>query len=100
MKYHGIEVPPTALKQFCERHRIRRLSFFGSVLRADFCAESDVDVLVAFEQGATPGLEFFDMQDELSQLLDRKVDMHTEASLSKYFRDQVVREAEVQYDAA
>ena len=70
-----------------------------SVLRDDFRPESDIDVLVEFEPGARTGLAFFAMQDELSAILGRKVDLNTPGFLGKYFRDQVLREAEVQYDA-
>jgi uncharacterized protein len=100
MTYHGIQIPRQRMPEFCQRHRIRKLSLFGSILREDFGPESDVDVLVEFEPGATPGLEFFSMQEELSQIIGRKADLHTAASLSKYFRDQVIAEAEVQYVAA
>lgn len=70
---------------------------FGSALRDDFTAESDVDVLVEFEKGREPGFAFFDMQDELAELLGRAVDMHTPNFLSRYFRDKVLQKAEVQY---
>lgn len=100
MSYHGINIPREAIASFCRRNYIRRLSLFGSILRDDFRSDSDVDVLVEFVPGRTPGLAFFAMQDELSDLLGRKVDLHTAGSLSKYFRDQVLAEAEVQYDAA
>lgn len=100
MAYHGIDLSRDEIAEFCRRHRIRRLSLFGSVLRDDFGADSDIDVLVEFERGATPGLAFFTMQDELTEIIGRKVDLHTAASLSKYFRDEVLAEAEVQYDAA
>ncbi len=70
---------------------------FGSVLRADFGPDSDVDVLVEFEQDRTPGLAFFSMQEELGTLLGRKVDLNTPRCLSRYFRDDVLREAEVLY---
>ena len=73
---------------------------FGSALREDFGPHSDVDVLVEFEPGRTPGLAFFSMQDELSRLFGRTVDLRTPASLSRYFRDQVLSEAEDQYVAA
>ena len=100
MAYHGIEIPCDEIALFCRRHRIRRLSLFGSILREDFGPDSDVDVLVEFEPGATPGLAFFAMQDELTEIFGRKVDLHTAASLSKYFCDEVLAQAEVQYDAA
>jgi predicted nucleotidyltransferase len=100
MTYHGINISREAIASFCKRHHIRRLSLFGSILRDEFRADSDIDVLVEFEPGNTPGLAFFAMQEELSDLLRRRVDLHTAGSLSKYFRDQVLAEAEVQYDAA
>jgi predicted nucleotidyltransferase len=100
MSYHNIKIPPEVIAAFCRRHHIQRLSLFGSILRSDFRPDSDVDVLVEFELGHTPGLAFFAMQDELSELLGRNVDLHTAGSLSNYFRNQVLAEAEVQYDAA
>ena len=100
MTYHNIDLSRDAIATYCEQHQIRRLSLFGSILRDDFADDSDVDVLVEFCPGHTPGLAFFAMQDGLSDLLGRQVDLHTVASLSKYFRDRVLAEAEVQYDAA
>ena len=96
------QVPIAAdeIAAFCRRHHIRRLALFGSVLRDDFCPGSDVDVLVEFEPGHTPGLDFFDMQDELSTVLGHNVDLNTPNFLSPYFRDRVMAEAEVLYDAA
>ena len=79
---------------------MRRLAFFGSVLRSDFTPTSDVDVLVEFESGHAPGLAFFTMERELSEILGRKVDLNTPGFLSRYFRDQVLAEAESQYVAA
>lgn len=98
--FANIDVRADVLSDFCRRHHIRRLCLFGSVLRDDFTSHSDVDVLVEFEPGKTPGLAFFGMQDELSELFGRKVDLNTLAFLSRYFRDQVLREAKVVYDAA
>ncbi len=95
-----IDVPADEIAEFCRRHHIRRLAFFGSVLRDDFRPDSDVDVLVEFEEGKTPGLAFFGMQEELSELLGRRVDLNTPGCLSPYFRDQVLREVETLYDAA
>jgi predicted nucleotidyltransferase len=97
--YHGIELPRERIAEFCRRNGIRRLSLFGSVLREDFGQSSDIDVLVEFAPGRTPGLAFFGMQDELSRMLGRPVDLNTPGFLSDYFRDEVLREAEVQYDA-
>ena len=86
---------------FCRRHHIRRLALFGSVLRDDFRPDSDVDVLIEFEAGATAGfLRLAAMEIELSEMLRRKVDLRTPAELSRYSRDEVLRMAEVQYAAA
>ncbi len=95
-----IEIPQAEIEAFRRKHHIRRLALFGSVLREDFTDESDIDVLVEFEPGHTPGFAFFDMERELSALLGRKVDLNTPGFLSPYFRDDVMREAEVRYDAA
>ncbi|MEP7310348.1 MAG: nucleotidyltransferase family protein [Acidobacteriota bacterium] len=96
----NISVDPQRVAEFCRQNGIRRLAVFGSALRNDFGPESDIDVLVEFEAGRTPGFRFFSMQDELSRLFDRPVDLHTPASLSRYFRNQVLAEAEDQYVAA
>jgi len=85
---------------FCRSHHVRRLAFFGSVLRDDFTPVSDIDVLVEFEPGHVPGLAFFSMERELTEILGRKVDLNTPGFLSRYFRDQVLAEAETQYVAA
>lgn len=87
------------VRDFCRRNHIRKLSFFGSVLRDDFSPTSDVDVLVEFEPGAVVGLfELYDMEQSLSRILGgRKVEINTPSSLSKYFKDQVLTEAETAY---
>jgi uncharacterized protein len=95
-----IPIVRDALTDFCRRHGIRRLALFGSVVRDDFGPESDIDVLVEFQPGRTPGLAFFEMQDELSRILGRKVDLNTPGFLSRYFRDEVLTEAEDLYVAA
>lgn len=95
-----VEIPRDELAAYCRRNHIRRLALFGSVLREDFGPESDVDVLVEFEEGHVPGLRFFRLQRELGDLFGRSVDLHTPGSLSPYFREQVLEEAAVQYDAA
>jgi hypothetical protein len=94
-----ISIDREKIAEFCRRHHIRRLSLFGSVLRDDFGSDSDVDVLVEFETGHVPGLAFFGMEAELSQILGRKVDLSTLQFLSRYFRDEVLNEAEEQYVA-
>jgi hypothetical protein len=94
-----IAIPIAEIDDFCKRHRIRKLSLFGSVLTHDFRPESDVDVLVEFETGAVVGLiRMAGMEIELSDLLGRKADLRTSEELSKYFREEVVRTAEVLYE--
>ncbi len=93
----NISLPQDQIAEFCRRHHIRRLALFGSVLGDDFGPESDLDVLVEFAPGRTPGFAFVAMQDELSDLLGRKVDLNTPQCLIRYFRDEVVAESEVQY---
>jgi predicted nucleotidyltransferase len=85
------------LADFCRLHHIRKLSFFGSILREDFGPTSDVDVLVEFDPEYVPGLAFFSMEAELSVLLGKKVDLNTPNWLSKYFRDEILQEVSVQY---
>lgn len=85
------------LADFCRRRGIRRRALFGSVLGEAFGLDSDIDVLVEFEPGQTPGLEFFEAEAELSELAGRKIDLSTPAFLSRYFRDDVLRSAVVQY---
>jgi uncharacterized protein len=97
----GIGIPKERIAEFCRRNHIRRLALFGSVLRDDFGPASDVDVLVEFEAGARVGLlRLAGMEIELGEILARKVDLNTPGFLSDYFRDQVLAEAEVQFDAA
>ncbi len=92
-----IQIPFSKLEDFCKHNCINKLSLFGSVLRNDFTDESDVDLLVEFQEGKTPGLKIVDLEDELSQMLGRKVDLRTPAELSRFFRDRVVREAVLIY---
>ena len=98
MVIRHVDIPSERIAEFCRRHHIRRLALFGSVLRDDFTADSDLDVLVEFEEGHTPGLAFFGMQEELSEILGREVDLNTPGFLSRYFRDAVLREAVVAYE--
>src|SRR3954447_12381798 len=98
MLAQNLAISSVALADFCRKHYIRKLAFFGSVLGDQFGADSDVDILVEFEEGHVPGFAFFDLQDELSALLGRQVDLHTPKSLSRYFRAQVVADATVLYE--
>ena len=95
-----LAIDKAGIADFCRRHHIARLAIFGSALRYDFRPDSDVDVLVDFEPGHVPGFfRLFDMEEELSALFEgRKVDLRTPEDLSRYFRDRVVAEAEVQFD--
>jgi predicted nucleotidyltransferase len=95
-----ITIDLNALSDFCVKNHIHKLSLFGSAVRADFQPESDLDLLVEFDPGHTPGLAFFSLSDDLSGLFGRKVDLNTAQSLSPYFREQVLSEIEVLYDAA
>lgn len=100
MSRSTVEIPEGAVAEFCRRHRIRKLALFGSALRPDFRADSDIDVLVEFERGQTPGLiTMAAIEIELSGILGRKADLRTAGDLSKYFRDEVIRTAEVKYSA-
>jgi predicted nucleotidyltransferase len=93
-----IDVPRDRIAAFCKKHHIRRLALFGSVLSDRFREGSDIDVLVEFEQGQIVGLlRMSGMERELSEMLGRPVDLRTPADLSRYFRDEVLAAAEVQY---
>lgn len=95
----SLNIDQATLAQFCRTHRIGRLALFGSQLKGTAKPESDVDLLVEFEANAVPGLlGIAAMELELAALLGgRKVDLRTAQDLSRYFRDEVVRTAEVQY---
>lgn len=97
-----IPIDPEAIAEFCKRHNIVKLSLFGSVLRDDFDPDrSDVDVLIDFEYGFVPSLFMLSrIQSELEDIVNRPVHLCRPIDLSRYFRDQVLTEAEVQYDAA
>jgi hypothetical protein len=96
-----ISIDRDALATFCRRHHIARLALFGSVLRDDFNPDSDVDVLVEFQPGHVPGLDFVTIEREFSGLLKgRRVDMVTPKFLNPRIRDQILRNAEPLYVAA
>ena len=99
MERANITIHRKQLADFCRKHHIRKMALFGSVLRDDFTADSDIDVLVEFEPDHTPGLAFFAIETELAEILGHRVELHTPAFLSHYFRDEVMSEAEIQYDA-
>ena len=94
-----LNVSRDALADFCRRNRIRRLSFFGSVLRDDFRPESDVDVLAEFQPGELVGLRIIAIEEELSKLLGgRRIDMLNPKYLNPRLKDRILSSAEVQYD--
>lgn len=100
MSIHGIPIPEPEIAAFCRRHGVQRLALFGSILRDDFSPRSDVDVLVEFFPNQGPGLlGFARMEIELGQMIGREVHLHTPAMLGPTFRDEVRREARVQYAA-
>jgi hypothetical protein len=93
------KMPKSQLADFCRRHHIRKFSLFGSILRDDFRPDSDVDVLVEFEPGHTPGfITLSAMRLELMELFGREVDLMTPASISRHFRQKVLETAQVQYE--
>jgi uncharacterized protein len=98
-KRKNIELPRDKIAEFCKRNRIRKLSLFGSALRGELRKDSDIDLLVEFQPGETPSLlDLARMERELSKLLrGRKVDLRTPKELSRYFRDEVLSTASVQY---
>ena len=100
-KHIKVDLPKKKIADFCRRHHIRKLAVFGSALREDFRPDSDLDVLVEFDPGHTPGLiKLAGMELEFSALVGgRKVDMNTPLCLSRYFRDEVLAEAEPLYVA-
>jgi len=96
-----ISIPKDKISEFCEQNQVRRLSFLGSVLREDFGPDSDVDILVEFEPGTRMGLiRLSGLEIELGKIIGRKVDLNTPGFLNKYYRNKILTEADVQYDAA
>lgn len=96
----SLAVDNDALASLCRRHHIRRLSLFGSSLEKGPDQARDLDLLVEFEPGHVPGLGFFRIEEEMSTLFGRPVDLNTAGFLSPYFRDRVEEEAEVLYEAS
>jgi len=98
MVRHDVHIAEDSLAEFCRRHGVARLSLFGSILRADFRPGSDVDMLVEFLPGIQVSLfDMAAMQLDLSEMIGRQVDLRTPEDLSRYFRDRVLAEAQVQY---
>jgi len=98
--HHSLNIDEATLARFCQTHHIRRLSLFGSQLKGTAGSGSDLDLLVEFDPEHIPGLMgIAAMEAELAELLGRPVDLRTAGDLSRYFRDEVLRTAEVQYAA-
>jgi len=95
-----IDIDPERLVELCRRHGIRRLAIFGSAARGELSPDSDIDVLVEFQPGHEVGLQFIAIQDELSSLVGREVDLNTPGFLSPHFRNRVTAEAIPIYEAA
>jgi len=98
-----IKIPKKKIAEFCRKHHIRKLAFFGSVLREDFRLDSDIDMLVEFEPGHTPGFAFIDIQDELTKLFGREVDLHTFKGVEtsrNYLRRRAILESAREYYVA
>ncbi|MDP1832878.1 MAG: nucleotidyltransferase family protein [Geothrix sp.] len=87
-----------SIEGLCRKYHVARLALFGSASRGEACEGSDLDLLVSFEPGQTPGLGFFMLQQELQDVLGLPVDLNTQEDLSRHFRDQVLREARVVYE--
>lgn len=95
-----IEIDREQLADFCRKHHLTKLALFGSVLTDRFGPDSDVDVLFEYDPEHVPTLfDVVRMERELSEILGRKADMRTPRDLSRYFRDEVVQNAVVQYVA-
>ena len=97
--HRSLTIDEATLVEFCDRHQIKRLSLFGSQLKGTVGSGSDIDLLVEFEPDATPTLfDLVAMEQELSTLLGgQRVDLRTPGDLSRYFRSEVLRNAEVQF---
>jgi predicted nucleotidyltransferase len=94
----NIDLADKKITEFCKRNHIRKLSVFGSYLREDMRADSDIDILVEFDPDRIPGLiRLARMENELSSILGCKADMRTAENLSRYFRQEVLESAEVKY---
>lgn len=100
----AIDIPRARLADLCRRRGIRKLELFGSVVRDDFGPGSDIDVMVEFEPGRTPGLGFFEIARELEEIFGRKVDLVTrrtvEQSPNYIFRKHALRDVATVYEAA
>jgi hypothetical protein len=88
-----------SIESLCRKYHVARLALFGSIAREEAHESSDLDLLVSFQPGQTPGLGFFMLQEELHDMLGLPVDLNTAEDLSGHFREQALREARVVYEA-
>ena len=99
MSWRELDISHERIAACCRRRGVRRLAVFGSAIRRDFTEQSDIDLLVEYEPDVQAGLSFFALQDELTEIIGRKVDLHAPGFLDQYYRDQVLGEAETIYVA-
>ena len=99
MAFEISEIAREELSEVCQKYYVRKLSVFGSALRGEDREDSDLDILVEFVPGHVPGFAFVDIQEELSAILGRQVDLRTPFDLSRYFREDVLKEAQSLYAA-
>lgn len=99
MEFTTTESTRQKIEEVCRKYHVRKLSIFGSTLHGNARPDSDLDVLVEFEPGHTPGFAFAGLERELSAILQRKVDLRTPNDLSEHFRENVVKEAQAIYAA-
>ena len=91
-------IPRAELETFCQKNHITKMSLFSSALRDELKPGSDIDILVGFDKNHMPGLfDIAGMEIELAEMFGRKVDLRTPAELSRYFRDDVLEKAKVEY---
>jgi uncharacterized protein len=87
------------LSAFCKANRIKKLSLFGSYIDDSNTEESDVDLLVEFEGNTGYGLlDIARIERELSEIIGKKVDLRTSEELSRYFRNDIIKESRVKYE--
>jgi len=98
---HSLTIDDQEIARLCERHRIKELSLFGSVLRDDFRTDSDVDLLVLYEDGHRPGIdEYIAMREDFEALFGREVDLVNKNRLENPFlRRRILRSRKTIYAA-
>ena len=95
----GIEIPAEKIREACRRYHVKEMAIFGSAARGDMRPGSDIDIVVEFDPEANVGWEFFELEEELTRIFARKVDLGTKRSLKPWIRPRALREALVIYAA-